>query len=290
MMDHAAAHLPEPSVVPTFHLDAREIDIRCLAEVDMLLDVKQKLLAGVHQMNNEAEGNLHLDEFGVASEPFQHQYALIVRNLRDCNDRLKVALVRLQQRVQMSQFAATQGSMAHFGAGGSGTGGVEMGALGAEHLAALGLGSHAHGAHAHICNNQEDIVAAARVIILDAQKTSATKLKIKKGRRKKGDKGAAGKAGGHGGNGTGGAGGGGGGGGGGNGSEEERSLHELVTSCVCFLYCLKFFSEQQYPISVVFTAIEMLMQKLGDAVKANENRTLLASLRRQVADIKNVLA
>ena len=89
---------------PSNQVDSREIDMRSLAQVDMLLDLKQRLLGDLRQMNDEAEGNLHLDENGCTSKQFQQNYALLVRKLRECNDRLKSALVRLQQRVQVSQY------------------------------------------------------------------------------------------------------------------------------------------------------------------------------------------
>ena len=85
----------------------KEIDMRSLAEVDMLLDVKEKLLGLLRQMNDEAEGNLHLDENGCTSDQFQMQYALVIRHLRDANDKLKAALVQMQ----MNQCRLHNGSL-----------------------------------------------------------------------------------------------------------------------------------------------------------------------------------
>ena len=100
--------LPEPVTffTPTNQLDSKEMDMRSLAEVDKLLDVKERLLGLLRQMNDEAEGGLHLDENGCTSDQFQQNYALLVRKLRECNDRLKSALVRLQQRLASTRLVS----------------------------------------------------------------------------------------------------------------------------------------------------------------------------------------
>jgi hypothetical protein len=100
--------LPEPVTffTPTNQLDSKEIDMRSLAEVDKLLDVKERLLGLLRQMNDEAEGGLHLNEHGCTSDQFQQNYALLVRKLRECNDRLKSALVRLQQRLASTRLVS----------------------------------------------------------------------------------------------------------------------------------------------------------------------------------------
>ena len=90
-------------------------DTRVLAEVTQTLDRKQTLIAELRSMNNAAEtggetvaiktedlsGKILEAEQGAASpalEPFQRQYASTMLKIRDCNQALAGALVRLREQ------------------------------------------------------------------------------------------------------------------------------------------------------------------------------------------------
>ena len=90
-------------------------DTRVLAEVTQTLDRKQTLIAELRAMNNAAEtggetvaiktedlsGKILEAEQGAASpalEPFQRQYASTMLKIRDCNQALAGALVRLREQ------------------------------------------------------------------------------------------------------------------------------------------------------------------------------------------------
>ncbi|CAM6016402.1 unnamed protein product [Sphagnum balticum] len=76
-------------------LQARDADVRALADLSRALDKKEALVAELCQMNDEA--NVKCNGLRI-SEAFQRQYATVVLQLKEANKQVATALVQLRQR------------------------------------------------------------------------------------------------------------------------------------------------------------------------------------------------
>ncbi|CAK9869126.1 unnamed protein product [Sphagnum jensenii] len=76
-------------------LQARDADVRALADLSRALDKKEALVAELRQMNDEA--NVNCNGLRI-SEAFQRQYATVVLQLKEANKQVATALVQLRQR------------------------------------------------------------------------------------------------------------------------------------------------------------------------------------------------
>mmetsp|Transcript_10942 Transcript_10942/g.27613 ORF Transcript_10942/g.27613 Transcript_10942/m.27613 type:complete len:992 (-) Transcript_10942:55-3030(-) len=251
-MDMAVA--AATAYAPSNMLDSGEMDMRALVEVEMLLDVKQRLLGLLKQMNDEADGNLHLDEKGHASDLFQQHYALLVRNLRDCNDKLKAALVRLQQRVQFKTTPhaqqQTQQPLASF----------------------PGLAMSPFAAVPNLTG--DSILEHAKGIIAEAQQCAMAKVKGAKttkagsnsnnGRKKQAKQGQ-----------------------GAHRAEEDRRIKELITNCIAFMHSLQLCADRYVPPEAVSAAIDMLVQELKP--HSENNVALYDDIKKSVGVLKTQL-
>ncbi|CAK9220289.1 unnamed protein product [Sphagnum troendelagicum] len=74
---------------------ARDADVRALADLSRALDKKEALVVELRQMNDEANANC--DGLRV-SEGFQRQYATVVLQLKEANKQVTTALIQLRQR------------------------------------------------------------------------------------------------------------------------------------------------------------------------------------------------
>merc|ERR1711907_420157 len=61
-------------------------------------------------MNDEAQEGLHLEGNGQVSQQFQQQYALLVRNLKGCNEHLMACFNNLHKRTDQMGFPLQVGS------------------------------------------------------------------------------------------------------------------------------------------------------------------------------------
>lgn len=244
-------------LTPGSQPEGREMDMRSLAQVDMLLDLKERLLGLLRQMNDEAEGNLHLDEFGRTSEQFQQNYALLVRNLRECNDRLKSALVRLQQRVQIVHNGLAQQILA------------ATNPQAAQQLMSTPV-------HAPQKLSSGECAQVARGIIQEAQKaTGMSRPKPQKRKSAKAGKGKMGK-----------------GGEAGHGSkeeEEEGAIRDLIVNSIQLMNALQFCADRSpsLPSEAVGMAMDNLIQQLKP--KSDKNRTLYNDLKKTMGVLKTQL-
>eukprot|EP01018_Ginkgo_biloba_P039343 Gb_37435 [translate_table: standard] len=105
-------------------IQAREADIRALAELTRALDKKEALLVELRHMNDEVGSNQKSGETVGNSENFRKQYATVLHQLKDANDQVALALVYLRQRntYQENLIPPWHRAMSlSAGAGGSGT-------------------------------------------------------------------------------------------------------------------------------------------------------------------------
>ncbi|XP_057816299.1 protein ALWAYS EARLY 2 isoform X2 [Cryptomeria japonica] len=79
-------------------IQAREADIRALAELTRSLDKKEAILVELRHMNDEVNGHQKNGEAVRSSDNFQKQYATVIHQLRDANEQVASALVYLRQR------------------------------------------------------------------------------------------------------------------------------------------------------------------------------------------------
>eukprot|EP00252_Welwitschia_mirabilis_P007861 TRINITY_DN1956_c0_g2_i1.p1 TRINITY_DN1956_c0_g2~~TRINITY_DN1956_c0_g2_i1.p1 ORF type:complete len:1216 (+),score=337.50 TRINITY_DN1956_c0_g2_i1:375-4022(+) len=79
-------------------IQAREADIRALADLTRALDKKEAILVELKNMNDEVDCHKKNGEAMRNSEGFQRQYATVLHQLRDANDQVALALVYLRQR------------------------------------------------------------------------------------------------------------------------------------------------------------------------------------------------
>lgn len=79
-------------------IQAREADIRALAELTRSLDKKEAILVELRHMNDEVNGHQKNGEAMRSSDNFQKQYATVIHQLRDANEQVASALVYLRQR------------------------------------------------------------------------------------------------------------------------------------------------------------------------------------------------
>lgn len=79
-------------------IQAKEADIRALAELTRALDKKEAILVELRNMNDDVDDHKKNGEAMRNSENFRKQYATVVHQLRDTNDQVTSALVYLRQR------------------------------------------------------------------------------------------------------------------------------------------------------------------------------------------------
>jgi hypothetical protein len=104
-MHHPGYHPPLGVARPPPHVQqqpAAEPDAQLLADVGAHLDVKEALLAKLKKMNAAAEQGLHMDANQRNSDEFQRQYASIMVQLKEVNDKLQLALDKLHRRPHLS--------------------------------------------------------------------------------------------------------------------------------------------------------------------------------------------
>ena len=88
----------------------KDHDTHALAQVAQVLDGKERLLKDLKKMNDEAQEGLHLESNGQVSQQFQQQYALLVRNLKGCNEHLMACFNNLHKRTDQMGFPLQVGS------------------------------------------------------------------------------------------------------------------------------------------------------------------------------------
>lgn len=79
-------------------IQAREADIRALADLSRTLDKKEALLKELRQMNEEVSSKQKNGDHIKDLENFRKQYAMVLLQLRDVNDQVASALLFLRQR------------------------------------------------------------------------------------------------------------------------------------------------------------------------------------------------
>ncbi|XP_020596183.1 protein ALWAYS EARLY 2-like isoform X2 [Phalaenopsis equestris] len=79
-------------------IQAREADIRALADLSRTLDKKEALLIELSQMNEEVSTKQKNGDHIKDLENFRKQYAMVLLQLRDVNDQVASALLFLRQR------------------------------------------------------------------------------------------------------------------------------------------------------------------------------------------------
>lgn len=79
-------------------IQAKEADIRALADLTRALDKKEAILVELRNMNDEVDGHKKNAEAMRNSENFRKQYATVVHQLKDTNEQVTSALVYLRQR------------------------------------------------------------------------------------------------------------------------------------------------------------------------------------------------
>ncbi|KAJ6832829.1 protein ALWAYS EARLY 2-like isoform X2 [Iris pallida] len=79
-------------------IQAREADIRALAELARALDKKEALLVELRHMNEEVSGCQKDSGPIMDLENFRKQYALVLLQLRDANDQVASSLIYMRQR------------------------------------------------------------------------------------------------------------------------------------------------------------------------------------------------
>ncbi|KAL0919995.1 hypothetical protein M5K25_009092 [Dendrobium thyrsiflorum] len=79
-------------------IQAREADIRALADLSRTLDKKEALLIELRQMNEEVSSKQKNGDHIKDLENFRKQYAMVLLQLRDVNDQVASALLFLRQR------------------------------------------------------------------------------------------------------------------------------------------------------------------------------------------------
>lgn len=79
-------------------IQAREADIRALADLSRTLDKKEALLIELRQMNEEVSTKQKHGDLIKDLENFRKQYAFVLLQLRDVNDQVASALLFLRQR------------------------------------------------------------------------------------------------------------------------------------------------------------------------------------------------
>ncbi|XP_078438778.1 DNA binding protein isoform X2 [Wolffia australiana] len=98
------------------HIQAREADLKALAELTRALDKKEALLTELRNMNEEVSTKQKDGEPIKEFDHFRKQYAMVLLQLRDANDQVAGALVFLRQRNTYLGNGVNAGS----GAGGNG--------------------------------------------------------------------------------------------------------------------------------------------------------------------------
>ncbi|KAJ7525358.1 hypothetical protein O6H91_17G047000 [Diphasiastrum complanatum] len=84
--------------ITTAQAQAREADIRALAELSRTLDKKEALLVELRNMNDEADHSMKDIEACPGSALFQRQYATVVLQLKEVNKQVSAALLQLRHR------------------------------------------------------------------------------------------------------------------------------------------------------------------------------------------------
>ncbi|XP_011620753.1 protein ALWAYS EARLY 3 isoform X1 [Amborella trichopoda] len=79
-------------------IQAREADIKALAELTRALDKKEAILIELRHMNNEFGDNIKNTDLAKHSEQFKKQYAMLLVQLNGANDQVEKALITLRQR------------------------------------------------------------------------------------------------------------------------------------------------------------------------------------------------
>ncbi|XP_020256591.1 protein ALWAYS EARLY 2-like isoform X1 [Asparagus officinalis] len=79
-------------------IQAREADIKALAELARALDKKEALLIELRHMNEEVSGSQKGSSTITDLENFRKQYAVVLLQLRDANDQVASALLYMRQR------------------------------------------------------------------------------------------------------------------------------------------------------------------------------------------------
>ncbi|XP_055818262.1 protein ALWAYS EARLY 3-like [Solanum dulcamara] len=100
VMETSAYHqiaYSKPSAVT--QIQAKEADVQALAELTRALDKKDAVVSELRRMNDDVLENQKSDDCSLKdSEPFKKQYAAVLIQLNEVNEKVSSALFRLRQR------------------------------------------------------------------------------------------------------------------------------------------------------------------------------------------------